>query len=63
MVAPAADQVSKEFDITSSVLKSMVFSVFVLGYGKGLCVCFFLDLLTSTIKWVAVGPLVLGPLR
>ncbi|KAF7981113.1 hypothetical protein HWV62_34833 [Athelia sp. TMB] len=35
MVAPAADQIAKEFDITSSVLLSITFSIFVLGYGVG----------------------------
>ncbi|KZP25450.1 MFS polyamine transporter [Athelia psychrophila] len=35
MVAPAAGQVSEEFGITSTIVESMVFSVFVLGFAVG----------------------------
>lgn len=35
MVAPATDQIAKEFGITNSVLVAMTTSIFVIGYGFG----------------------------
>jgi hypothetical protein len=62
MVAPASGQIAEDFAITSKAVVAMTVSVFVLAYG-GVTPVYSLIPIERLIKfYLALGPLVLGPL-